>query len=357
MSIRNAAVLFAVVGLAACATRPPSSAPPPTERLPPPSTPISRPEAALSAPSPFAALVGWAGEDHAAALAAWRAACPPSSALCALARSTGVLDEAASREFLERRFRLDRIAVPGLLTAYFMPIYEARSRSGGDFTAPVRPRPADLGPGPYTDRANLEARLAPDALAWMRPEDLFFLQIQGSGVLNLEGGRTARAVVDGTNNAAFRGVAATLRAQGQLADNDTSAEAIHVWLAAHRGASADAVMQTNPRYVFFRLTDDDGGQPLGAARTPLIPGRSVAVDPAYHPMGALLWLDATGPSLKGAFPSYRRLVVAQDIGGAIKGPARADLFLGRGPAAGVEAGRVRHSLTLYRLVPRDTPAL
>ena len=249
------------------------------------------------------------------------------------------------------------MGAPGVLTGYFMPVYPASHTAYGVFTAPVRPRPGDLlrPSAAYPDRTAIEARPAEDALAWMRPEDLFFMQVQGSGVLTFQDGRQVRAVFDGSNNAAFRGIAAPMRSQGLLVDADTSAEAIRSWLAAHTGPTATAIMQLNPRYVFFRLIADDGGQPKGAANTPLIPGRSLAVDPAYHAMGELFWVDAAAPLLTGAYPTYRRLAVALDTGGAIKGPARADLFIGRGAAAGREAGRVRHALNLYRLVPLDRP--
>jgi membrane-bound lytic murein transglycosylase A len=144
-----------------------------------------------------------------------------------------------------------------------------------------------------------------------------------------------------------------MRDRGLLAGDNTSAEAIRSWLADHRGPEADAIMRLNPRYAFFSLTPDDGRQPVGSANLPLPPGRALAVDPAYHQMGELYWVDAETPILKGAFPTYRRLALALDTGGAIKGAVRADLYLGLGPAAGAEAGRVRHALRLYRLVPKD----
>src|SRR6185369_13806370 len=99
------------------------------------------------------------------------------------------------------------------------------------------------------------------------------------------------------------------------------------------------------------LAEDDGKDPAGAAGAPLIPGRAVAVDLSRHELGELFWIDASAPALSGAFPTYRRLAIALDTGGAIRGDARADLYLGRGPEAGMAAGRVRHTLRLYRLAP------
>lgn len=377
---RMGAVALAAVSLAACATvrSPPGSlaratptsgsawratfpAPAPLSVPPPPSE--------AGAVLAFADLRGWADDDHASAFAAFAATCvvardPTLAETCRQAAASGPLDEAAARHFLETHFRPERLATPGLLTAYFTPLYEARRHREGDFTAPVRPRPPDLprqgagGPAPvYADRAEIDRRPAPDALAWMRPEDLLFLQIQGSGILTFPDGDARRAVFDGSNGAPFTGLAAPMRRIGLLADGDTSAERIRAWLAGHRGSEADAIIRRDPRYVFFRLEADDGEAPAGAAGLRLIPGRALAVDPAAHDMGEVLWLDATAPSLNGAVPAYRRLALALDTGGAIKGQARVDLYLGRGPSAGLEAGRVRHALTLYRLAPIVAPAL
>ena len=365
---RDWAVILTCGWLAACATHKP--APPPVFTVAPPRPPAPlAPEPALAPPPAprlaFAYLPGWNEDDHAAALAAFAASCfvardSDMARVCRRARETGPLPEARARTFFEENFRLDPVPAPGLLTAYFTPIYEARTYPTDDFSAPMRPHPADLGAAPppeggYPDRAAIEARPADDALAWMRPEDLFFLQIQGSGVLTFPDGRRARAVFDGVNGARFVAIAAPMRRQGLLGADQTSGEAIRAWLAAHRGPDADAIMWLNPRYVFFRLVADDGREPAGAAGVPLKPGRAVAVDAGRHNMGDLVWIDATAPMLAGAFPSYRRLVVALDTGGAIKGDARADLYMGRGPAAGVEAGRVRHTLRLYRLTPLGRP--
>jgi membrane-bound lytic murein transglycosylase A len=302
----------------------------------------------------MAALPGWDAEDHVAAFAAAASACAGSAALaatgaCAAVRARGAPDEAAARAFLEHHFRAEPIASEGLLTAYFAPIYEARHAVEGDFTAPVRPPPADPAAAPA--RAALEHVPAPDALAWMQPEDLFFLQIQGSGVLVFEGGERRRAVFAASNGRPYVAIGAAMIARGLLAPAAASAGAEHDWLAAHRGPDAEAMMDLDPRYIFFRLAPDDGLEPRGAAGAPLLPGRSVAADPAAHPYFALLWLDADAPTLTGARPDYRRLVVMLDAGAAIKGPVRADLYLGRGPEAGDEAARVRHRLRLYRIVP------
>jgi len=377
VTLRLAAAALCVLTLTACATTPPG---PPSVPPPAPFAPPAAPEAI--GPIPLSALPGWAQEDHAAAFAAYRATCRVAKAEafagpCREARAAGALDEAAARRFLEDRFVAEPLAGAGVLTGYYAPVYEARREPDAVFRAPVRPRPADLkvvdaglfdpaqagrpgaafdaGTGdvlPYPDRVAIEATPADGALAWMKPEDLFFLQIQGSGTLVFEDGRRVKVLYAANNGRAFMPLAAIMRERGLLAADQSSAEAIHQWLAAHRGPEAQALMQLNPRYAFFSLAPDDGRPPVGAANIPLPAGRAVAVDPGWRAMGELLWIDAEAPLLTGAFPTYRRLVTALDTGGAIRGPVRADLYLGEGAAAGAEAGRIRHSLRYWRLVPR-----
>ena len=381
-----AVVVLAALLLTACATPHPGL---PPSRSPAPRSPAhslstaSVPAEAEPRSLPLTALRGWEAEDHAAALAAFRETCgatrdPALARACRNARAVGPLVEEQAERYFEANFRAEPLAGSGVLTAYFAPEYPARRGPDDVFSAPVRPKPSDLkiidaglfdsaqagrpgaarGTGdsplaPYPDRAAIEATPAERPLAWMRPEDLFFLQIQGSGVLTFEDGTRMKALYAANNGRAFVGIANALRDQGLLARDNTSGEAIRAWLAAHRGAQAQAIMRLNPRYAFFSLAPDDGRQPVGSANLPLPPGRALAMDPAYHQSGELYWIDAGAPILQGAFPTYRRLAIALDTGGAIRGDIRADLYLGLGAEAGAEAGRVRHTLRLYRLVPKD----
>jgi membrane-bound lytic murein transglycosylase A len=370
--VRVLALSAGALGLYACASVPPTAPPPPISQprayIPPPqpARPAPSPPRTAEAPPPgefigFADLAGWDQEDHAAALDAFRAACgvakdPDWKEACLRARDLGPQDETISRAFLETNFRLKPLADQGLLTGYFAPQYPARTSPDDAFTAPVRARPADLVSGaPYADRTAIEQGPADGALAWMKPEDLFFLQIQGSGLLTFPDGARMKAAYAGDNGQPFVGIAAPMRDQGILADNATSADAIRAWLAAHRGPDADAVMRLDPRYVFFSLQPDDGRPPAGAAGVPLPPGRAIAVDPSRHAYGVLYWLDAEAPALTGAFAAYRRLAVALDTGAAIKGEVRADLYTGQGDAAGTEAGRVRHRLKMVEFEPVADP--
>ena len=374
MRLRLTGVLLAFA-LTACAT-PKATVPLVVPPAPPPPPPSSSSAEPVAPPAPyvpsaaFAALTGWDAEDHLAALKAYRATCgvareAVAAAVCRAARALNPIDETVARRFLESHFRPESLGDPGLLTAYFSPVYEASATPDEIFSAPVRARPEDLvlsaggavsrrvdgKSEPYPDRTVIETEGLGTPLAWMRPEDLFFLQIQGSGVLTFADGTRKRAAFAAHNGRPFAGIARAMREQGLLKDSDTSGDAIKSWLAAHKGEEADAVMRLNPRYVFFNLIEDDDRDPAGAAGISLPAGRSVAVDTSRHEMGELLWIDASAPVLNGAFPVYRRLVVALDTGGAIKGLVRADLYMGRGDAAGVEAGRVRHVLKMYRLVP------
>lgn len=357
---RLLALAAACLTLAACATPAPAPDIPYPPVPPPPIGPGVSP----------ASLPGWTEEDHLSALEAWAEVCPIArdaayATVCQAARVVPAGDPEAARTFLETWFVVERGEAEGLLTAYFAPEYPARRSRSAEFDAPVLSRPLDLVSDgatvqqrlpdgrtiPYPPRAEIdETDAAP--LAWMRAEDLFFMQIQGSGYLTFEDGTGVRAAYAAHNGQTFVGVARPMTERGLLPANGTSGEAIRAWLAAHRGPQAAEIMNLNPRYVFFRLEADDGRGPAGAAGAPLIAGRSIAVDPTQWSYGDLIWIDAPQGDLIGADRGYRGLVTALDTGGAIRGPVRADFYVGRGPEAGLQAGRVRHPLRMWRLTPR-----
>lgn len=359
---RLAVLSAAAVAVTACATRPRTESPPPF-----------RPDDVITVPA------GWEADDHAAAFAEYRRTCgtsrtPQGRRVCALAKAGPDLGGSQARAFFEREFRFEPVPGTGTLTAYHAPEYPARRTPDEQFFTAVRPKPADLETvdgarldpprsgrvaarrlpdgryEPYPDRSAIEDTPEPRPLAWMRQEDHFFLQLQGSGFLTFEDGSRARAAYAADNGQTFRGIASVLVERDLLPRGRTSNEAISGWIAENRGARAQAVLNANPRYGFFALQADDGRDPAGAAGLRLTARRAVAVDPATHRMGDLLWMDAPAP-ITGA-ESFRGLVVALDTGGAIKGEVRADLYLGRGDTAGRAAGRVRHPLVLWRLVPK-----
>ncbi|WP_425986971.1 MltA domain-containing protein [Brevundimonas sp. TWP1-2-1b1] len=363
--------LASVLAAAACSTGPMTPVAPAgpqtgSQTGPVPYTPSPTPGAQQPTPSNAlspAVLPGWSAEDHLAAFRAYIDGCGAASdtaarAVCGRAKAmatTTTVTPSDARAFFEASFSAVPAATadgrPGLLTSYFAPEYPARRRPDAEFSAPVLPKPAN--PRSAGDRAYIESAARPDqALAWMRAEDLFFLQIQGSGYLTFEDGTRGRAAYAADNGKPFVGIARPMAQQGLLPQNGTSGDAIRGWLATHRGYEAQAVMALNPRYIFFRLDGDDDGHPAGAAGIPLTERRAIAVDPAHWRYGELVWLEADGGNLRGATASYRGLAMALDTGSAIRGPVRADLYMGRGDAAGAEAGTVRHPLRMWRLVPR-----
>lgn len=359
----RAGALALMLALAACATpRGPVAPTRPTPAPPVPGPVAPAPSAGLSP----AALPGWNHEDHLAAFDAWTDGCraardPAGRTQCEraqqLRRTSKPVTPSLARAFFESGFSVVAAETadggPGLLTAYFAPEYAARRSPDAEFDTPVLAPPAGWSRGQVLpERASIEAAPPTAPLAWMRAEDLFFMQIQGSGYLTFADGSKARAAYAADNGRPFTGIARPMAEQGLLPPNGTSGEAIRAWLAAHRGAEARAVMALNPRYIFFSLAPDDGGDPNGAAGIPLPARRAIAVDPTHWRYGDLVWIHADGGNLTGARGSYQGLVVALDTGSAIRGPVRADLYVGRGAAAGEEAGAVRHPLRMWRLVPR-----
>ena len=329
----------------------------PTVAEPPPPGPPPSPIAVLR---PLSSLAGWSAEDHLAALKAFQAGCgvsrdPQWKTVCGRARAIVPTDDADARGFFEANFSAEAPSPTGLLTAYFAPVYPAQDTPDEMFSAPVRPRPSDPDAYASRPRADIETDPAEGVHAFMKPEDLFYLQIQGSGVLTFPDGRRMKAIYTGDNGLPFTAIARPMLQAGLLSADHLSGDAIRGWLADHRGEAADAVMDKDQRYIFFDLVPDDGLEPAGAAGTPLPAGRAIAVDPAYHRYGALYWIDAGAPTLSGAAQTYRRLALALDTGAAIRGERRADLYIGRGDAAGHEAGRVRHVLSLVRLIPVPPP--
>ncbi len=285
-------------------------------------------------------------------------------------------NDAAMRDFLKAHFTAYRIATPALVTGYFEPEAEGDVHRGGAYQTPLLARPTDLvqGPPPPTDplgppsigrrvagtlvpywsRAEIEAGAAAGTthpIFWLRdPVDLFFLQVQGSGRIRLPDGSVLRVAYDGRNGRPYTPIGRVLIAEHALASDDVNMQTIRAWLAAHPD-QAKRVMDTNEDFVFFRLmqhADSDFGPP-GAMGVNLTPGRSAAVDRHFVPLGAPLFIDTTDPLTHAP---WQRMVLAQDIGTDIVGPARADIFMGSGFAAAQRAGLMRQGGSVFLLLPR-----
>lgn len=305
---------------------------------------------------PFAALSGWAEAQPAAALSVFRQTCdlaegPEWGPLCALAAEVPE-GEASAKAFFEIFFRPVVFGKgPALFTGYYEPELEAALAPGGRFRYPIYARPGDLVEGqPYLTRAAIDGgALAGRGLeiAWLDdPVDVYFLQVQGSGRLRLPDGQVLRVGYGGKNGHSYRSLGQALIDQGALAASEASAPVIQEWVRAN-GAAGQAALGYNPSYVFFRVLKDLPPEkgPLGALGRPITGGLSAAVDPAFTPLGAPIWVEKDGAD------PLRRLMVAQDTGGAIKGPQRADLFYGTGAAAVAAAGVVKDPGRLVVLLP------
>ncbi|MDR1662150.1 MAG: murein transglycosylase A [Azoarcus sp.] len=365
-----------------------SSAPPPSTEPPelPPGVPLGWREAS------WTDLPGWHSDELDAAWPAFRESCrvlarkPGWHAACTAASALPAKpSDSEARQFFEQYFTpWQSIAndggARGLVTGYYEPLIRgSRQQSldapwpilappddllvidlGGAHTefkpAKLRGRLADNKVAPYWTRAELEQRRASGqlparALLWASdPIDLFFLQVQGSGQVELPDGSRVRIGFADHNGHPYRSIGTWLIQQGELAAHQASMEGIRQW-ARRNPQRLRELLDSNPRYVFFRELPQTGGGPIGAQGTPLYAGRSIAIDPAHIPLGAPVFLATTWPLSE---EPLNRLVMAQDTGSAIKGAVRADLFWGFGPQAGAQAGKMKQQGRIWVLLPKAT---
>ena len=277
-------------------------------------------------------------------------------------------DPAARRVAIGRTFRVVRVRDPLLLTAYFEPELDGSLAPDDRFRHALFGRPADLVDvdppvldptcqcrrtagrledgkvRPYYSRAEIDAGVLGGRgleIAWAAdPFALFVLHVQGSGRLRLADGSTVGVGYAGSNGRPYSSLGRTLVSRGLLPVGQASLADIRRYLESVPPEERDALLATNERYTFFRMTE---GGPVGSLGVELTPGRSVATDPRLVPPGAIGYL---------ATPSARRFVVSQDTGGAVTG-AHVDLFLGFGDEAGERAGRTRDRGVLYLLLPPE----
>ena len=351
-------------------------------------------------PAAFADLDGWDDDDQAAALVAFRRSCErmerygddvPMGRQAVMGSigdwrpaCTAAADAAGdARAFFETFFTPYAVSgeggSTGLFTGYYEPLIEGRVLPVPPFTAPLRRPPHDLievdlgrwsealkGKSvkgrvkdgrlvPYFDRAEIEAGALNGQgldIFYVRPVDKFFLQIQGSGVVAFGSGKRVRVGYAGQNGRDYRAIGRDLIEMGAIEPVNVSMQSIRAWLDAHPN-EAEAVMNKNKSYVFFRTVDglDPDAGPLGAQNVQLEAGRSLAVDRAYIPLGAPVWLDTTLPTALGE-ARFRHLVVAQDTGGAIKGAVRGDIFFGSGGLAAEAAGLMKNEGRYAILLPK-----
>jgi membrane-bound lytic murein transglycosylase A len=364
----------------------------------PPPAPAPAPPALAQAS--FSDLPGWGDDPLVQLLPAFRLQCrklallPPDAALGGTGLSAAYGGRAGQwadpcqaalalepnadpHGFFERWFAPYSVTTAALVTGYFEPVVHGALQQGGAYQVPVLARPADLVSGTekdaegrpvmghlvagalkrYFSRAEIEAGALGDAahpLCWLTsPVDLFFAQVQGSARIELPDGGALRLAFDARNGRPYTPIGRVLSDQGAIAADQVSMQSIRAWLDAHPD-QAKAVMDRNESYVFFRLAPeaDAGMGPPGALGVALTAGRSAAIDRRFVPLAAPLFVDSTVPDGR----AWRHLVLAQDLGSAIAGPARVDVFLGSGPVAAEWAGRMRQTGRLWLLLPRSVSA-
>lgn len=351
----------------------------------------------LLAPVPFSGIAGWNADDHAAAFRAFRsgftvlAHSPPKTRalgvdgiavqrIAALAAASGDLDGDRAKRFFEDHFTPHRLQVRGFVTGYFEPEVSARRTRAAGFDVPLYRRPDDLvdvgdaarpaswdpgirfgrktrdGMQPFFDRAAIEGGALVGRgleLAWLRDAvDAFFIHVQGSARLILPGGGIMRIAFDGKSGHPYTSIGRLAVERGLLRREEAHKDGLEAWLKS-RPAEARALMRENRSFIFFAETElAEGEGPMGAAGVPLTPGRSLAVDRALHTFHVPIWVDVEGlADPDRAERHFRRLMIAQDTGSAIVGPARGDLFFGSGDRAGSLAGRVQHGADMVVMIP------
>lgn len=305
----------------------------------------------------FDDLNGWAAEDFSAALAVFRLTCADMAGQDWQDQCRQAANVRDSRQFFEDGFSpvLITDGAPMLFTGYFEPEIQGARQRGGRYQHAIYALPADLITGvPYFTRFQIEqdGLLADKGLelAWLAdPVDLFFLQVQGSGRIRLSDGDVMRVGYAGKNGHDYTSVGKVLVERGLCDAGQISSDVIRDWVRDN-GDEGRALLWENKSYVFFREIAELASElgPLGAMNQPVTAGRSIAVDPAFVPLGAPVWIEKQGTE------PINRLMVAQDTGSAIKGAQRADIFFGTGNAAGVQAGAVKDGGRMIVLMPKGS---
>lgn len=381
--------------LAGCSTTkrdlpaPTGKIPPAATALPVPVSPVL-PTAAILRPSTYSALPGWAQDDLREAWPAFRASCevlirkPEWKDVCTLARDVAPADARIVRQFFESMLVPHQVVNAdgtdqGLVTGYYEPLLRGARKRSGVFQTPLYRRPDDLLnvdlAGVYPELKSLRLRgrmvankvvpywtraelmqgdtLAGRELLWVDdPIDAFFLQVQGSGRVQLtDSQETVRVSYADQNGHPYKSIGRYLVDRGEMTLEQASAQSIKAWYAAHP-ARQQELLNANPSYVFFRedkLADPNRG-PKGSLGVPLTPQRSIAIDAQFLPLGAPIFLATTQPNSEAPL---QRLMMAQDTGGAIRNAVRADFFWGFGTFAGEQAGKMKQRGMMWVLLPRS----
>jgi len=333
----------------------------------------------------FAAIGGWREDDHQAAFRALLKSCRKAASpdpACAAAIALGdAADRETARAFFETHFtphEVDGAEQPDFVTGYYEPELQGSREQGGAFQVPVYRRPDDLVTlTPDTDRARFNNRVTGvrqtpegqvpyytreeivagalsgrglELLYLDDPVELFFMQVQGSGRVRLTDGSAVRLGFAGKNGHPYTSIGKVLVERGEGRPESMTMEGVKTWLRADKERGR-ALMAENRSYVFFHELGEGADGPIGAEGVALTPGRSLAVDAAFHRLGLPVFVTVADLATPEGEP-FRRLMIAQDVGSAIRGPERGDIFWGTGEVAGAIAGRTRHKAQFHVLLPK-----
>ena len=398
----RASLIFLTVLVSACATKPPTPLPKPQPTLPRPApvppalpTPVPTPTPQASLPglkaASWLALPTWKTTPLLESWGAFLQGCtaPQKKAawrnVCDEAKRLSDTDETALHDFFERNFQAYESAnedgtTEGLVTGYYEPLIHGSRTQTARARFPIYGVPDDLitvdlasvypeiktlrlrgklvgnKVVPYTTRSEIEGNpnltAKAKVLAWAEDAvELFFMQIQGSGRVELPDGSHLRLGYADQNGHPYKSIGKLLVERGELTLDQASMQSIKDW-GVRNPDKLPGLLASNPSFVFFRELPDGLPGPLGALGVPVTAGRSIAVDPKYIPLGAPVFLATTLPN--SATP-LNRLMLAQDIGGAIRGGVRADFFWGFGNDAGELAGKMKQKGRMWVLLPKDYP--
>ncbi len=399
LRIGAAVAILGTVLLGGCATAPRAPAPisvpapvpaqAPVTLLCPPPAPVPPPQVTVTPnlrPADWSALPGWRDDTLLSAWNSWLESCtalksrPDWQMVCAAAANLQPASDSEVRVFFQAWFNVYQSLQPdgstqGLVTGYYEPLLHGSLTPSPTYSVPLYAVPGDLltidlsaiypelkhmrlrgrlvghKVVPYLSRAEIDGSklpLAGDELVWVdNAVDAFFLQIQGSGRIQLTDGRTIQVGYADQNGYPYQAIGRVLVERGELKLEQASMQNIKAW-GARNPQKLPELLAQNPSYIFFRQLPDSIG-PLGALGVSLSGGRSIAVDARAIPLGAPVWLATTEPESDTAMT---RLVLAQDTGGAIRGNVRADFYFGFGNAAGKEAGRMKQQGQMWVLLPK-----
>lgn len=374
------------------------------QTLPPASEkPVVLQDYALLKPAQWQNIDGFAEDDMSAAWPVWLQSCStlknktsknitqnnhqPWLAACSAASALNKPNKQAVQAYFAEYFNVFSTSNAdgsdtGLITGYYQPLLKGSLTKSGQYPHPLYKQPADLitvdlgetypelknkrvrgklvtdkdGRNklvPYPTRAQIETATSPLAgneLVWIDNQvEGFFLQVQGSGIVQLDSGVTMQVGYADQNGQAYNSIGRVLIERGELTKDQAGMQGIKNW-AANNPAKLQELLNANPSYVFFRELPAGLSGPLGALGVPLTAERSVAIDPMHVPLGAPVFLSTTLPNSN---KPLKKLMVAQDTGGAIKGGVRADYFWGAGDNAGKQAGSMKQQGKIWVLLPKD----